>query len=247
MTAVSPLLNLDSKKDQVGVDEVLDDGAGLEDGGLEAVEVEVVRLLEDDVSLAGNNGQRSISNGYFSVARTGMVLHSSENLVVFHEASSIALWYDEAFYNLGALGPMRLFCRVRYHSWLGMLPGTWAYVSAGAFGRAIIRGIKAFKPSIRNLDNDSAIRIANCDWSDNFKMLCVLGFLKQEESNVGLPGGNGQLLTLGVGLLATALAAAYVTQLAKIWYIVNKHDTCFGEGPEKAGDVADMSVGNGVF
>lgn len=23
-------------------------------------------------------------------------------------------------------------------SWLGMLPGTWAYVSAGAFGRAII-------------------------------------------------------------------------------------------------------------
>lgn len=60
-------------------------------------------------------------------------------------------------------------------SWLGMLPGTWAYVSAGAFGRAII----------------------------------------QEESEVGLPGGNGQLLTLGLGLLATALAAAYVTQLAK--------------------------------
>lgn len=23
-------------------------------------------------------------------------------------------------------------------SWLGMLPGTWAYVSAGAFGRAIL-------------------------------------------------------------------------------------------------------------
>ncbi|KAJ7956336.1 TVP38/TMEM64 family membrane protein [Quillaja saponaria] len=60
-------------------------------------------------------------------------------------------------------------------SWLGMLPGTWAYVSAGAFGRAII----------------------------------------QEESEVGLPGGNGQLLTLGLGLLATALAAAYVTRLAK--------------------------------
>ncbi|KAK2974095.1 hypothetical protein RJ640_020451 [Escallonia rubra] len=170
-------------------------------------------------------------------------------------------------------------------SWLGMLPGTWAYVSAGAFGRAIIsnydqvdlkkeveamksrkvgdgsdletilsglggtvekssqklrfnpltiahskekvfsrskehrrenkRGIKAFEPNIRNFDNDSAIRIANRDWSDNFKMLCVLGFLKQEESEVGLPGGNGQLLTLGVGLLATALAAAYVTQLAK--------------------------------
>ncbi|RWR92696.1 TVP38/TMEM64 family membrane protein [Cinnamomum micranthum f. kanehirae] len=60
-------------------------------------------------------------------------------------------------------------------SWLGMLPGSWAYVSAGAFGRAII----------------------------------------QEESEVGLPGGNGQLWTLGLGLLATALAAAYVTRLAK--------------------------------
>ncbi|KAG2714062.1 hypothetical protein I3760_03G008500 [Carya illinoinensis] len=60
-------------------------------------------------------------------------------------------------------------------SWLGMLPGTWAYVSAGAFGRAVI----------------------------------------QEESEVGLPGGNGQLLTLGLGLLATAVAATYVTRLAK--------------------------------
>ncbi|KAG8378540.1 hypothetical protein BUALT_Bualt08G0147600 [Buddleja alternifolia] len=60
-------------------------------------------------------------------------------------------------------------------SWLGMLPGSWAYVSAGAFGRAII----------------------------------------QEESEVGLSGGNGQLWTLGLGLLATALAATYVTRLAK--------------------------------
>ncbi|XP_038990087.1 TVP38/TMEM64 family membrane protein slr0305-like isoform X2 [Phoenix dactylifera] len=60
-------------------------------------------------------------------------------------------------------------------SWLGMLPGTWAYVSAGAFGRAII----------------------------------------QEESEVGLPRGNGQLVTLGLGLLFTAIAAAYVTRLAK--------------------------------
>ncbi|KAL6614048.1 hypothetical protein ACP70R_036318 [Stipagrostis hirtigluma subsp. patula] len=59
-------------------------------------------------------------------------------------------------------------------SWLGMLPGSWAYVSAGAFGRAII----------------------------------------QEESEVGL-GGNGQLWTLGLGLLFTAVAAAYVTRLAK--------------------------------
>ncbi|XP_078181857.1 SNARE associated Golgi protein family [Carex rostrata] len=60
-------------------------------------------------------------------------------------------------------------------SWLGMLPGSWAYVSAGAFGRAII----------------------------------------QEESEVGLPGGNGQLVTLGLGLVFTAIAATYVTRLAK--------------------------------
>ncbi|KDP45611.1 hypothetical protein JCGZ_17218 [Jatropha curcas] len=60
-------------------------------------------------------------------------------------------------------------------SWLGMLPGTWAYVSAGAFGRAII----------------------------------------QDESDIGLTGGNNSLLTLGLGLLATGLAAAYVTRLAK--------------------------------
>ncbi|KAE9620145.1 hypothetical protein Lal_00019830 [Lupinus albus] len=60
-------------------------------------------------------------------------------------------------------------------SWLGMLPGSWAYVSAGAFGRAII----------------------------------------QEESEVNVFGGNSQLVTLGLGLLATALAAAYVTRLAK--------------------------------
>lgn len=62
-----------------------------------------------------------------------------------------------------------------FGSWLGMLPGTWAYVSAGAFGRAII----------------------------------------QEETGFGVSGGNGQLLTLGLGLLATALAASYVTKLAK--------------------------------
>ncbi|WJX43462.1 hypothetical protein P8452_30560 [Trifolium repens] len=60
-------------------------------------------------------------------------------------------------------------------SWLGMLPGTWAYVSAGAFGRAII----------------------------------------QEETELGALGGNSQLLTLGLGLLATALAATYVTKLAQ--------------------------------
>ncbi|KAG6501391.1 hypothetical protein ZIOFF_041270 [Zingiber officinale] len=61
-------------------------------------------------------------------------------------------------------------------SWLGMLPGTWAYVSAGAFGRAIIQG---------------------------------------EYSRMGLPGWDGQLVTFGLGLLFTALAASYVTRLAK--------------------------------
>lgn len=39
---------------------------------------------------------------------------------------------------------------------------------------------------------------------------------QQEESDIGLSGGNGQLLTLGLGLLATALAASYVTRLAKV-------------------------------
>lgn len=39
---------------------------------------------------------------------------------------------------------------------------------------------------------------------------------QQEESGVSLPGRNGQILTLGLGLLATALAAAYVARLAKV-------------------------------
>lgn len=33
---------------------------------------------------------------------------------------------------------------------------------------------------------------------------------------MGLSGGNGQLWTLGLGLLATALAATYVTRLARV-------------------------------
>ncbi|KAJ7546358.1 hypothetical protein O6H91_08G037100 [Diphasiastrum complanatum] len=59
-------------------------------------------------------------------------------------------------------------------SWLGMLPGTWAYVSAGAFGRALF-----------------------------------------DESESKLPGGPEQVWTLGLGLLATVVAATYVTRLAK--------------------------------
>ncbi|CAH9113957.1 unnamed protein product [Cuscuta epithymum] len=59
-------------------------------------------------------------------------------------------------------------------SWLGMLPGTWAYVSAAALGRAIV----------------------------------------QDGSEIALGGGKG-VLTLGLGLLLTAAAAAYITRLAK--------------------------------
>lgn len=47
-------------------------------------------------------------------------------------------------------------------------------------------------------------------------IILKFGMLQQEESDVGLPGGNGQLITLGLGLLATALAAVYVTKLAKV-------------------------------
>ena len=43
-----------------------------------------------------------------------------------------------------------------------------------------------------------------------------MGIFQQEESGAGLLGGKGQLWTLGLGLLATALAAAYVTRLAKV-------------------------------
>ncbi|KAL0795291.1 hypothetical protein Bca101_066668 [Brassica carinata] len=86
-------------------------------------------------------------------------------------------------------------------SWLGMLPGSWAYVSAGAFGRAIIVSIVVGKS---NLSTPHPLNI----FLSHVKR-------KQEESTVGLPGGNGQLLTLGLGLLVTALAATYVTGLAK--------------------------------
>ena len=34
---------------------------------------------------------------------------------------------------------------VSLYSWLGMLPGTWAYVSAGAVGRAIIVNLHPLK------------------------------------------------------------------------------------------------------
>lgn len=53
---------------------------------------------------------------------------------------------------------------------------------------------------------------------------CLLSItLQQDESEIGLLGGNGQLLTLGLGLIATALAATYVTRLAKV--IILSHRT----------------------
>lgn len=57
------------------------------------------------------------------------------------------------------------------------------------------------------------VTLASIIKSSNDNLLSMS--LQQEESNVGLPGGNGQLLTLGVGLLVTALAGTYVTSLAK--------------------------------
>lgn len=43
---------------------------------------------------------------------------------------------------------------------------------------------------------------------------------QQDESEIGVVGGNGQLWTLGLGLLATAIAATYVTRLAKVFTIL---------------------------
>lgn len=54
----------------------------------------------------------------------------------------------------------------------------------------------------------------------SFSHLCYLMLvemlLQQEEFDFSLTGGNSQLLTLGLGLLATAVAATYVTRLAKV-------------------------------
>lgn len=54
-----------------------------------------------------------------------------------------------------------------------------------------------------------------------FMYVCVF---QQEESELGVLGGNGQLWTLGLGLLVTAVAATYVTRLAKVFTIL---DFCF--------------------
>lgn len=40
---------------------------------------------------------------------------------------------------------------------------------------------------------------------------------------MGLSGWDGQLVTFGLGLLFTALAASYVTRLAKVTTLHTKH------------------------
>lgn len=65
-------------------------------------------------------------------------------------------------------------------------------------------------------ENESWINIWGILQIFHFLILCCDLMFQQEESEVGLVSGNGQLLTLGLGLLATALAAAYVTRLAKV-------------------------------
>lgn len=49
-----------------------------------------------------------------------------------------------------------------------------------------------------------------------YLLYCNWVMCQQEDSDVGALGGNASVVTLGLGLLATALAAAYVTQLAKV-------------------------------
>ncbi|KAE9454929.1 hypothetical protein C3L33_13169, partial [Rhododendron williamsianum] len=107
-------------------------------------------------------------------------------------------------------------------SWLGMLPGTWAYVSAGAFGRAIIVSTSVLSPHLLSIQFGSKQLhqyylglVMEVIMIGGLFIILKFGMLQQEESDVGLPGGNGQLITLGLGLLATALAAVYVTKLAK--------------------------------
>lgn len=55
----------------------------------------------------------------------------------------------------------------------------------------------------------------------------ICDVFQQEESDLGLAGGSNQLLTLGAGLLATALAATYVTRLAKVIHVFLALTTVF--------------------
>lgn len=58
---------------------------------------------------------------------------------------------------------------------------------------------------------------------DAQKLFLLLGiYLEQGESRMRLPGWDGRLVTFGIGLLFTALAASYVTHLAKVTTLHSK-------------------------
>lgn len=70
---------------------------------------------------------------------------------------------------------------------------------------------------LKNLDKKKRVGICRTCARAKVRFLLLDPLLQQEEAELGgLTGGNGQLWTLGIGLLATALAATYVTRLAKV-------------------------------
>lgn len=58
---------------------------------------------------------------------------------ISRDVGSVGMFALKSSYLCGPLKKLVVFC-----SWLGMLPGTWAYVSAGAIGRAFIVGSYSF-------------------------------------------------------------------------------------------------------
>lgn len=77
-----------------------------------------------------------------------MSLLSALFIVIFSVKGEMPIYMQSYFYSLLIKLEMSWGSRASYAcyqfnhkfwcSWLGMLPGTWAYVSAGAFGQAII-------------------------------------------------------------------------------------------------------------
>lgn len=66
--------------------------------------------------------------------------------------------------------------------------------------------------------------VSPCSCSRAKQAFFACDLLQQEEAELGgLSGGNGQLWTLGLGLLATALAATYVARLAKVMQFLPEH------------------------
>ena len=58
---------------------------------------------------------------------------------ISRDVGSVGVFALKSPYLCRPLKKLVVFC-----SWLGMLPGTWAYVSAGAIGRAFIVGSYSF-------------------------------------------------------------------------------------------------------